>query len=42
MRSVLVAGQVALALVLLVGAGLMIHSFVEYSKTNWARTRRTS
>jgi putative ABC transport system permease protein len=27
-RSVLVAGQVALALVLLVGAGLMIHSFV--------------
>ncbi|HVQ13912.1 MAG TPA: ABC transporter permease [Vicinamibacterales bacterium] len=28
MRSVLVAGQVALALVLLVGAGLMIHSFV--------------
>ena len=28
MRGVLVAGQVALALVLLVGAGLMIHSFV--------------
>jgi putative ABC transport system permease protein len=28
MRSVLVAGQVALVLVLLVGAGLMIHSFV--------------
>ncbi|HZM96220.1 MAG TPA: ABC transporter permease [Vicinamibacterales bacterium] len=27
-RSVLVSGQVALALVLLVGAGLMIHSFV--------------
>jgi putative ABC transport system permease protein len=27
-RSILVAGQVALALVLLVGAGLMIHSFV--------------
>src|SRR4029453_17715937 len=28
MRSVLVSGQVAMALVLLVGAGLMIHSFV--------------
>jgi putative ABC transport system permease protein len=28
MRSVLVCGQIALALVLLIGAGLMIHSFV--------------
>ncbi len=29
MRSVLVTGQIALALVLLIGAGLMIHSFVD-------------
>ena len=37
MRSVLVAGQVALALVLLVGAGLMIHSFVSSTRKRTGR-----
>ena len=43
MRSLLVCGQIALALVLLVGAGLMIHSFVRaHCRTSLAPIRPTS
>ena len=41
MRSLLVSGQIALALVLLIGAGLMIHSFVRVLGHDRAPTQPT-
>jgi hypothetical protein len=41
-RSALVTVQIALALVLLMGAGLMMTSFLNLQRTIWAATRRIS